>query len=201
MRICITCKENKEDSCFHKDKSKPDGIYTICKQCLKNKYHTDELKIKKREYDKQYRIKNKEIYAERHKIYQKNLSLEQRAKYNREYRHRHADKWKKWDLDYRNKNKCKFAWRAVLRNFFIRFGIKKNGLTCNLLDYDFEKFKQRIEFNFKEGMSWNNYGEWHIDHKKPISKFKIDTPPHIVNALCNLQPLWAKDNLSKGNKF
>ena len=50
-------------------------------------------------------------------------------------------------------------------------------------------------------MSWENYGEWHIDHKKPISKFDKKTNLKIINSLCNLQPLWAKDNLSKGNKF
>ena len=50
-------------------------------------------------------------------------------------------------------------------------------------------------------MSWDNYGEWHIDHKKPISAFHKDTPPHIINSLCNLQPLWEIDNLKKSNKY
>lgn len=50
-------------------------------------------------------------------------------------------------------------------------------------------------------MSWNNYGEWHIDHIKPVSKFRNNTPVRIVNALCNLQPLWAKENLIKGASF
>jgi hypothetical protein len=50
-------------------------------------------------------------------------------------------------------------------------------------------------------MSWSNYGRWHIDHKKPISKFKDGSNISVINALSNLQPLWAKDNLSKGNKF
>jgi len=50
-------------------------------------------------------------------------------------------------------------------------------------------------------MSWDNYGEWDIDHKKPISKFNKNTKLSTVNSLSNLQPLWAKDNLSKGNKF
>ena len=50
-------------------------------------------------------------------------------------------------------------------------------------------------------MSWDNYGKWHVDHKKPISLFNKNTPAHIVNALSNLQPLWAKDNLSKGKRL
>jgi hypothetical protein len=57
-------------------------------------------------------------------------------------------------------------------------------------------------------MTWDNYGEWHIDHIKPVSSFDKDTPQSIVNALSNLQPLWAttreingvvyEGNLNKG---
>ena len=50
-------------------------------------------------------------------------------------------------------------------------------------------------------MHGNNWGQWHIDHKYPVSKFYKDTPMSIVNSLDNLQPLWASDNLSKGNKI
>jgi outer membrane receptor for monomeric catechols len=80
-------------------------------------------------------------------------------------------------------------------------GSKKETNTFKLLGYDTIKLKQRIEIQFKNGMSWDNYGKWHIDHKKPISKFKEGTNINIINALSNLQPLWAKENLSKGNKF
>ena len=48
---------------------------------------------------------------------------------------------------------------------------------------------------FLEGMSWDNHGEWHIDHIRPISSFPTNSPPSEVHALANLQPLWAKDNL------
>jgi hypothetical protein len=80
-------------------------------------------------------------------------------------------------------------------------GEKKETRTFKLLGYDTVKLKQRIECQFSEGMSWSNYGQWHIDHKKPISKFKDGSNISVINALSNLQPLWAKDNLSKGNKF
>jgi len=60
--------------------------------------------------------------------------------------------------------------------------------------------------NLKIGkvMTWENYGEWHIDHKIPVSAFNFD---HIAQgdfkccwALENLQPLWARDNRTKGSK-
>ena len=40
-------------------------------------------------------------------------------------------------------------------------------------------------------MSWDNHGEWHVDHIKDVSTFDPDTPPSVVNALINLRPLWA----------
>jgi hypothetical protein len=60
--------------------------------------------------------------------------------------------------------------------------------------------KKNIESKFIDGMTWDNYGEWHIDHIKPISSFNKNEEPKIVNSLDNLQPLWAFDNLSKGCK-
>lgn len=55
-------------------------------------------------------------------------------------------------------------------------------------------------------MSWENYGQWHIDHIIPI-KYKENNKEPILDDIIkrlhytNLQPMWAKENLSKGNKF
>lgn len=70
-----------------------------------------------------------------------------------------------------------------------------------MLGYTPTELKKRIEFNFVFGMSWENHGVWHIDHIKPVSVFKEDTPTRVVNMLCNLRPIWASENLSKGNKW
>lgn len=82
-------------------------------------------------------------------------------------------------------------------------GFKKSSRTSECLGYSCNDLKMRIEFQLKGGMSWDNYGEWHIDHKKPIVRFISQgiTDPKIINALSNLQPIWAKENLSKGKKF
>lgn len=69
-------------------------------------------------------------------------------------------------------------------------------LGCSL---DF--LKKYLESLFVEGMSWQNKDLWHIDHIKPLSKFDL-TDEKQLNEAChytNLQPLWAKDNLSKGD--
>ena len=55
-------------------------------------------------------------------------------------------------------------------------------------------------------MSWENYGEWHIDHITPI-KYKEDgVVPDLEEIILrlhylNTQPMWAEENISKGNRF
>jgi hypothetical protein len=63
------------------------------------------------------------------------------------------------------------------------------------------ELKEYIESLFIEGMSWENYGDWHIDHIIPVSSYNPETSIDVVNSIKNLQPLWAFDNLSKGNKI
>ena len=72
--------------------------------------------------------------------------------------------------------------------------------NIDLVGYSYEDFKNHMEKLFSEGMTWKNHGEWHVDHIIPVSKFEM-LDIKIINSLDNLQPLWAKDNLSKGNKF
>jgi len=48
-------------------------------------------------------------------------------------------------------------------------------------------------------MSWDNHGEWHIDHKQPLASFDLTDPDQFRAAAhySNMQPLWASENLSK----
>ena len=70
-------------------------------------------------------------------------------------------------------------------------------LRCNI-----EKFKQHIEQQFTEGMSWENYFEWHIDHKIPL-KYNKPSLEEVVQRLhyTNTQPMWASENMSKGHRY
>ena len=79
---------------------------------------------------------------------------------------------------------------------------KKNH-TIEYLGCDINTFKQHIEKQFKDGMSWDNYGsEWHIDHIVPL-KYNNPTLEQTIKRLNykNTQPLWASENVSKGNRF
>jgi len=98
-----------------------------------------------------------------------------------------------------------FTLKEKLRNRFNRALKKsyKKGSAVKDLGCSIEYFKHYIESKFTEGMSWDNYGQWHLDHIKPLSKFNLQDKKQISLALNykNYQPLWAKDNLSKGSKY
>ena len=83
------------------------------------------------------------------------------------------------------------AWRVVLKCSLLRMGNKKEGHTIDLLEYSALDLKNHITSLFTDGMSWDNYGKWHIDHIKRVCEFDKDTHPRVVNALSNLRPLWA----------
>lgn len=55
-----------------------------------------------------------------------------------------------------------------------------------------------IERQFSKGMSWAKYGQWEVDHVRPLSAAQSTNE---VIALChysNLQPLWKRENILKG---
>ena len=121
-----------------------------------------------------------------------------------------CDKWRNERIrNYKKKNRHRYIkynksythiWRMFVHTTLKRIGGKKEAKTIEYLKYSPLEFKERLEMTFTEGMCWENYGKWHIDHIKPLSKFEEGTPIHIVNSLDNIQALWAIDNLLKGDK-
>ena len=97
-------------------------------------------------------------------------------------------------------NKLKRQIRNSLRRGLNYKGAQKKGSTFELLDFTPVQLTLHLESQFKEGMTWENYGDWHIDHITPLVNAK--TPEDVIklNRLKNLQPLWAEENLSK-NRF
>lgn len=139
-----------------------------------------------RECHKKRSIKDYEQYKEKRKEsmqkwYQKN------KKYKREKRQS--------DINYRLANAIRAAiWRSLGGN-------SRSKKWENILGYTLEKLKCHLEAQFKDGMNWSNYGEWQIDHIKPLSSFDIlsteDNDFKKCWELDNLQPLWAEDNRRK----
>jgi len=70
-------------------------------------------------------------------------------------------------------------------------------LGCNVVE-----LKEHLSRQFRPGMSWDNYGEWHVDHIRPCISFDLSDPKQQLQCFhfSNLQPLWAKENMAKGGK-
>lgn len=81
--------------------------------------------------------------------------------------------------------------------------LKNKAKFSKKLGCSFEEFKVHIESQFQPGMTWDNYGEWHIDHKYPLS-IAYKEGAEAFEKACNyknLQPLWGKENIQKGNRL
>lgn len=100
-------------------------------------------------------------------------------------------------------------FRRILLRFIRRCVTQKKVRSVFYVDYTVADFRTHIEKKFKAGMTWYNYGQWHIDHIKPLYSFEFydkDGKEDIgqikaANSLNNLQPLWAAENLSKWKKI
>jgi len=98
----------------------------------------------------------------------------------------------------------RFKWllRNRLRKALTR-GVKKTETAVNLLGCPLPEAMQHIESKFVKGMSWGNYGSWHIDHIRPCASFDLADPAQqkICFHYTNLQPLWAAENIAKSDKI
>lgn len=145
---------------------------------------------------------NKERIAAQAKAYREaNLGklIAKRREYDAANRaHINAQQIKRRKEDVIYKLQC--TLRCHSSRAFKRIGQSKPTKTEHLLGCSWEEAKTHIESLFTEGMSWNNYGSWHIDHIVPIASATTLEEAQALNHISNLQPLWAKDNLTKGAK-
>jgi hypothetical protein len=70
------------------------------------------------------------------------------------------------------------------------------------LGCSFGQFKSHIEGLFQLGMTWENYGQWQVDHRHPLSIAYKEGSESFKNACLyrNLEPMWAAENIKKGNR-
>lgn len=173
----------------------------------KEKIYLNVDKEKKRINNNKYCQNNKEVLKEKDKIYYEN-NKERIKEKSREYYKNNKEKIntptdRKRELKRQSyqKRKHQYVWREILRKTITQLKLNKNQTTLEILGYSYDILKINMESKFKEGMSWENHGEWHVDHIIPISLFREGTLASIVNRLDNLRPLWSNDNLVRQNKI
>lgn len=210
MKKCSKCKEEKSLDEFFNNKSTKDGKSNYCKKC-----HTIESKKRKynyyydrKEYSKNWYIDNKEREQNKRKSYRQLNKEKQREIHKKWYYENKEEKLKK---NYENE-KYQMIHNPMFRikkNLRIRVidclkGKSKSHKTMQLLGCTIIEFKNYLQSKFTKEMTWENYGTyWHVDHIKPCSLFDLLNESAQMECFhyTNLQPLEAKENLKKYNKF
>lgn len=190
---CLEKKEEDKKTTLQNSKEKKKEYY---KEWCKT--HSLEMS----QYRKEYYLKNKEVLSNNKKIYYDSLTDEEKE-YRRELRRLYNKDIYQRTIKQRRENdplfKLKCNLRNLIKNSLTIQGYTKKSKTYEIVGMTYTDFKNFIESKFQEGMTWENYGEWHLDHIIPVSSAIDEETLISLNYYTNFQPLWALDNLRKSN--
>lgn len=211
MKHCNTCNTTKPFSEFYSNPRAGDGKATQCKACeieASRRYRRKNLEAcRKRE--REYSAKNSEKRNEKVKAF-----LERNPGKKHEYQKRYyskpeaQEKRRKWAREYARKKRSecevyrmKMVCRSRLHIALRRMGGKKTTRTFKTIGCSPEFLVKYLEQMFDPGMTWENHGEWHVDHIIPICNATSKEEVLKLSHYTNLQPKWAQENWSKGGRF
>jgi hypothetical protein len=229
MKTCSKCIKQKSESEFYNRKDSKDGLMGRCKECVLGKskeycakyYKLNRNRLltnaKSREMGKRdmntKRRTIKKLLCECsvvENVCSKCLNIKNMCEFGKDSsRNNGLTAWcKSCKNEYRIKRRKidhLFRLSTNIRSM-ISTCIKSNGLvkkksTEKIIGCSFLELRMYIEDKFLDGMSWENYGKWHMDHIVPISYAMCEDELYELNHYSNFQPLWSIDNLSKGNRF
>jgi len=171
-------KKNKREY-HHKNKDRLNAV-------SREAHHKN--KKKRNAISRDYYYKNKDEITIKGKLYRQK---------NKKKRNEYERSRKEADSVY----KLKCSIRSRLSKSFSRGGFKKDIKTESMIGCTFEFMHNYIVSQFVDGMTLDNYGEWHIDHIIPLSSANNEKELIALAHYTNLQPLWAEDNMIKGCKI
>ncbi len=157
------------------------------------------------QYSKDYHHQNRDEILERRSVWREENREHVRAR-DRAYTAAHPEIRKKIDAKRRStpKGRLSHSVQTAIHRYITK-GSKAGRRSFELLGYTADELMAHLESLFQLGMSWENYGQWHVDHKIPLAAFNYEDPSHIdfkrAWELNNLQPLWAIDNSKKRAKL
>ena len=215
---CIICgKEfkprNSKHLCCSKECSKQNNKNYYQKNKQKKltqvKIYRDNNKDKIKQYQKNYRDKHTVYYNKFCMICGKEFVTTRSydvcccKECNKIRKRKQAQEY----LNNKYKNNINFKLTVLFRTQLRRCLDKINNYnkelyTFDILNYTPQQLKQRLEFQFKNGMSWDNFGTyWVIHHKKELYKFNFGTKDNIdykqiriAHSLANLQPVTIEEH-------
>jgi hypothetical protein len=186
LKKCPKCNEIKKLYFFANQKDKVSGKQSHCKNCISIT-----------------RLNNFDKISLKRKIYYQNNKIEI-IKKNNLYSKNNLVKIGEWQKNKKLTNplfKLRCNIRGLISTSIKRNAYTKRSKTYQILGCSFEDFKTHLQNQFTKGMNWENAGEWHLDHIYPVSLAKSEEELIRLNHYTNFQPLWALDNIKKGNKI
>ena len=200
MKQCSKCKESKPLECFHKRKARPSGYASHCKTCRsaqeKARYAANAERIIERTHA--YNNANREKINARQREYTKANPEKIKA-----YRQDNKDRILEYERDRRREDplfRLASNIRRRLRYALSVGGWEKSTKTSEIIGCDWATLQNHLDSQFAPGMTWENMGEWEIDHIIPYATAKTEDDVLRLSHYTNLQPLWRTDNRRKGSK-
>jgi hypothetical protein len=213
-----TCSKCKEEKPANKEAftTTGDKLASWCRECSRQKARAYRKANRElvRERDKKFYQKNRDRLRAYTKQHQSSPEYKEKKRlYDIEYKRKYRSNPEKIELENRyvrekiksdpvfriQRNVSKAVWQALKMN-----GSGKSHPTWKALPYTPQELKEHIEKQFEPWMTWENHGEWHIDHIYPQSKLPYDSLVHPNFQKCwaleNLQPLCAIKNIKKSDK-
>lgn len=171
-------------------KNNPEIIKAVAKKTYLK--HKDKVNAKKKEWYQ----KNKQRHAEKREAY---------AIKNKDRLLAARRKWERNRMDTDINYLLQKTLRGRVREALKSTGGRKAERTESLIGCTVQEFRQYIETQFKDGMSWDNWAfdGWHLDHKVPVSWFNLENENcrKLAFNYKNMQPLWWQENFSKNNRY
>jgi len=202
---------NKQKIKEYDQKKREDPSFKKKKYYWDKKYRdANQLEIKKNK--KEYYYKNKDKIRERIRtLYKDNSDLREKiAQQNRKNYIKNPEAAKERSKKYKNRKRLTDPIyrlnEQISKGIRRSLKIKRPGAHWeNFMPFNLKQLIKRLESKFENGMNFNNYGKWHIDHIIPLSHFKFNSIDDInfkkAWSLTNLQPMWSFENQSKSNRY
>ena len=165
----------------------------------------------KSESDKRHYLKNREKRLQYFSDWQKD-NRDRLNDYHQKWREKNIDKHREYKRKYEKHRKDTDPLYKLITNFRTAIwtvlkesNVDKYGHYFDVLQYSPDELINHLETQFKDDMTWDNYGIWHVDHKLPITSFDIQEmgDEEFMKCWCldNLQPMWGEENIRKSNKI
>ena len=220
-KICISCNKIFDVSKFYKLAMSKDGYKLYCISCSKSNRNKEIIKKQititkkicntctKEKLINEFKSTNKSSDGYYHKCiscwpqvsWTKEKQKESEKKYVKNNPEKIKEKNRKQGLNINRRIRKSLNIR--IKDALFSFSLRKDNTTLSYVGCELDFLKKWFKFLFEENMSFDNYGEWHIDHIKPCFSYNFSKDEDIKECFNwkNLRPCWAKENLQKNSQI